>query len=400
MSDQTACRKTYKYKLNPTPEQERELERVVMLCRQLYNVALEQRITAWERCHLSVSWYHQGAELKAIRAEFPEYAAIHSHVLQDVLARLDKTYQAFFRRVQRGEKAGFPRFQGRDRYHSFTYKEYGNGARLDNGFVVLSKIGRIAIRWSRPLEGAPKTVTVSREADGWYIAFSCADVPCQPLPLTGEQTGIDVGLKVFLVTADGEIVDNPRHFRAAERRLAKAQRRVARRKKGGKRRRKAVALLRRTHQTVQRQRRDFHHKTALALLRQYDVIYLEYLHVHNMSRRPEPKPDRNGGYQRNGASAKAGLNKSIQDAGWYAFRVILACKAAWAGKRVEAIPPAYTSQDCSGCGERVYKSLSVRTHVCPSCGLVMDRDENAAHNIRRAGQARQALTLPVAASVA
>jgi putative transposase len=220
------------------------------------------------------------------------------------------------------------------------------------------------------------------------------------LPATGHETGIDVGLKVFLISADGEIVENPRHFRAAERRLAKAQRRVARRTKGSKRRRKAVALLKRHHQTVQRQRRDFHHKAALVLVRQYDVIYLEDLHVHTMSRRPEPKPDGNGGYLHNGASAKAGLNKSIQDAGWHAFRTILACKAAWAGKRVEAISPAYTSQDCSGCGWRVKKSLSVRTHVCPNCGLILDRDENAALNIRRAGQARQALTWPAGASVA
>src|SRR5215469_13788716 len=149
MSDQTACHKTFKYKLQPTPAQERELERVVMRCRQLYNVGLEQRITAWQRCHTSVTRYQQEAELKDIRAELPEYAAIHSHVLQDVLARLDKTYQAFFRRVANGEQPGFPRFRGKNRYHSFTYKEYGNGARLDNGSLVLSKLGRIAVRWSR-----------------------------------------------------------------------------------------------------------------------------------------------------------------------------------------------------------------------------------------------------------
>src|SRR5215469_1934096 len=124
-----SVRKTYKEKLRPTPHQERQLEAVLWRCRTLYNAGLEQRITAWERCHVSVSRYDQEAELKDIRAEFPEYAAIHSHVLQDVLARLDKTYQAFFRRVQRGEKAGFPRFKGRERFRSFTYKEFGNGAR-------------------------------------------------------------------------------------------------------------------------------------------------------------------------------------------------------------------------------------------------------------------------------
>jgi putative transposase len=385
-------RKTFKEKLRPTPEQERALDVVLWRCRTLYNAALEQRKTAWERCHISVKRFAQEAELTDLRDAFPEYAAIHSHVLQDVLARLDKAYQAFFERIQRGETPGYPRFQGRHRYHSFTYKEYGNGARLEKGALVLSKIGRIAVHWSRRtkngrLEGTIKTVTISREADGWYVCFSCVDVPTQPVPLTGQETGIDVGLKVFLVTADGDIVANPRHYRKAERALQKAQRRVARRKKGSKRHRKAAQVLAKKHQKVKRQRHDFHHKTALALVRQYDVIYLEDLPVSNLSRRPAPVPDDNGGYLHNGASAKAGLNKSIQDAGWYAFRQILTCKAEWAGKRVEAVPPAYTSQDCSNCGTRVEKSLSVRTHVCTNCGLILDRDENAARNIQWAGQA-------------
>jgi putative transposase len=164
--NEQAIRKTYKYKLRPTPPQERELGRVLGLCHWLYNTALEQRITAWQRARVSVSRFQQEAELKDIRAAMPEYAAIHSHVLQDVLARLDKTYQAFFQRVQAGEKAGFPRYRARTRYHSFTYKEFGNGASLDNGVLVLAKIGRIAVRWSRLLEGVPKTVTISKEADG------------------------------------------------------------------------------------------------------------------------------------------------------------------------------------------------------------------------------------------
>jgi putative transposase len=391
MSEQTTartCRKTYQEKLRPTPIQERARERVLGHCRTLYNTALEQRITAWQRCRVSLTRYQQEAELKAIRAEIPEYAAIHSHVLQDVLARLDKTYQAFFRRVANGEKPGFPRFQGRERYHSFTYKEYGNGARLDNGYLVLSKIGRIAVRWSRPVQGTIKTVTVSKEADGWYVCCSCAEVPTQPLPLTGRETGIDVGLQVFLITADGELVENPRHYRTAERALKKAQMRVSRRKKGSKRRAKAVRQCAKQHQHVRRQRADFHHQTALALVRQYDVIYVEAMQPANLRRRPEPKPDGNGtgGYEHNGASRKAGLNKSIQVAGWHHFLSILAFKAACAGKRVEAVNPAYTTQDCSGCGERVHKSLSVRTHVCTNCGLILDRDLNAARNILWRGQ--------------
>jgi transposase len=324
--------------------------------------------------------------LKALRADLPEYASIHSHVLQDVLARLDKTYQAFFRRVANGEKPGFPRFHGRERYHSFTYKEYGNGACLDNGYLVLSKIGRLAVRWSRPMEGTIKTVTISQEADGWYVSFSCAEVPTEPLPETGRETGIDVGLKVFLITAEGDVVENPRHYRKAEREVKKAQKRVSRKKKGSNRRKKAVKLLAKKHQHVRRQRTDFHHKTALALVRQYDTVYHEAIQSANLSRRPAPKPDGEGGYLPNGAAGKVGLNKSIHDAGWGSFLNILACKAAWAGKRAEAVNPTYTTQDCSGCGERIRKSLSVRTHVCTNCGLIMDRDENAARNIQWRGQ--------------
>jgi putative transposase len=391
--EQQSLRKTFKEKLRPTPAQDRALDEVIWRCRVLYNTALEQRKTAWERCHVSVSRYDQEAELKDIRAEFSEYEAIHSHVLQDVLARLERTYQDFFRRIREGEKPGYPRFKGRNRYRSFTYKEYGNGARLDNGYLVLSKIGRIAVHWSRPMEGTPKTVTISREADGWYLTISCADVPVKPLPLTGQETGIDVGLKAFLVTADGVLVENPRYHRKAERYLAKCQQRVARREKGSKRCAKAVCLLAKAHQTVRRQRRDFHHKTALALVRQYDTIYVEAIQSAHLSRRPAPVPDGQGGYQHNGARAKAGLNQSIRDAGWSSFLTILTFKAASAGKRVEAVPPAYTTQDCSNvlldgavCGARVAKSLSVRTHVCPKCGYEADRDENAARNIQRRGQ--------------
>jgi putative transposase len=368
MSEQTACRKAYKEKLRPTLVQQRQLEEVVWRCRTLYNTALEQRITAWERCRVSLTRYQQQAELKAIRAEYPEYAVIHSHVLQDVLARLDTTYQAFFRRVATGEKPGFPCFQGHNRYHSFTFKEYGNGARLDNGYLVLSKIGRIAVHWSRPIQGTIKTVTVSKEADGWYVSLACAEVPIEPLPPTGRETGIDVGLKVFLTTAEGDAVENLRHHRTAERDLKKAQKHVSRRKKGSKRRAKAAAQCGKKHQHVRRQRSDFHHKTALALVRQYDVIYVEAMQAANLSRRPTPKPDANGtgGYDHNGASRKAGRNKSIHDAGWRHFLSILAYKAAWAGKRVEAVNPAYTTQDCSGCGERVRKSLSVPRMSAPT----------------------------------
>jgi putative transposase len=364
---QATTHKTYKEKLRPTPAQERALDEVLWRCRDLYNTALEQRITAWQRRRVSVSRYEQEAELKAIRAAFPEYEGIHSHILQDVLARLDKAYQAFFRRVQRGEKAGFPRFKGRNRYHSFTFKEYGNGVRLDNGFLVMSKIGRIRVYWSRPITGAPKTITISKEADGWYVAISCAEVSTHRLPPTGKETGIDLGIEAFATQADGTRILTPGYYRRAERYLAKCHQRISRRRHGSHRRRKAVALLAKAHQTVRRQRADFHHKTALALVRHNDTIYHEDLQVANLVRNHH-------------------LAKSISDAGWSAFLTTLAFNAVNAGRRVVAVDPAFTSQICSGCGILVAKGLSVRWHSCPECGTELHRDHNAARNIQWRGQ--------------
>ena len=365
--EQPTCRKTYKEKLRPTPAQEQALDEVVWRCRDLYNVALEQRITAWQRRRVSVSRYEQEAELKAIRADFPEYEAIHSHVLQDVLARLDKAYQAFFRRIQRSEKVRFPRFKGRNRFHSFTFKEYGNGTRLDNGFLVLSKIGRIAVRWSRPIEGTIKTVTISKEADGWYVAISCADVPVHPLPPTSQETGIDLGIEACATLSDGARILTPSCYRNAEVYLAKCQRRVSRRKKGSHRRRKAVYVLAKAHQKVRRQREDFHHRVALQLVQTNDMIYHEDLQTANMVKNHH-------------------LAKSILDAGWVAFLSILSYKAVCAGREVVAVNPAYTSQTCSGCGALVSKGLSARWHACPDCGTSLHRDHNAAKNIERFGQ--------------
>jgi putative transposase len=216
-----SARKTYQYRLSPTPEQEQTLEIVVWRCRTLYNVALEERKTAWERCGVSVGYYEQKAELPDLKAACPEYADINAQVLQDVIWRLERAFRDFFRRLRQGEKPGYPRFQGRNRYHSFTYPQCDGGAVLDCGVLSLSRVGRIPIKLHRPLEGTPKTVTISKEADGWYAGISCAEVPPQPLAPTFQATGIDLGLQVFLVTADGVFVENPRSHRKAQRSLAK-----------------------------------------------------------------------------------------------------------------------------------------------------------------------------------
>jgi putative transposase len=223
------------------------------------------------------------------------------------------------------------------------------------------------VRWSCPLAGTPKTVTISREADGWYVCFSCADVPVQPLPAAGHETGVDLGIEAFATLSDGTRIFHPGWYRKAERALKTAQRRVSRRKKGSNRRRKAVQLLARAHQTVRRQRQDFHHKTALALVRANDTSYHENLQTANMVKNHH-------------------LAKSISDAGWGVFLITLAYKAACAGRRIVGVHPAYTSPRCSGCGVMIQKGLSVRWHSCPDCGKSLHRDHNAARNIARLGR--------------
>jgi putative transposase len=369
---ETTVRKTSKENRRPTPAQERMLEDGLWRCRDLYPAAREQRITAWQSRRVSLSRFDPEAELTNRRADFPAYAPIHSPVLHAVLARRDKTYQAYCRRVQRGENAGVPRFKGRNRYHSFTDKEYGNGARRDTGVLVLSTSGRSSVHWSRPMEGTPKTITICKAADGWSLAISCAEVPIPPLPATRQETGIDLGLESVATLSNGQPICTPAYSRRADAYRRRCQRRVARRHKGSHRRRKAVVLLAKAPQHIRTQRQDFHHKAALTLVRQYDAIYYEDLRgatrVQNHHRA-----------------------KRLSDAGWRACLTILPFKAAGAGKRVQTVTPAFTSQRCSGpaCGALVVTGLSVRWHACPEGGTSRHRDHNAACNILRLGQAMQ-----------
>jgi putative transposase len=249
---------------------------------------------------------------------------------------------------------------------------------LDNGVLHLSKIGDVAVEWSRPIEGTIKTVTLVRDAGVWYVCFSCDEVSCQPRTPTGQAVGVDLGLKVFLMTDQGDFVENPRYYRKAQKRLKKRQQEVARRpkqpdRKNGANRKQSILKLQRAHQDVVRQRTDMHHKTARWLVDTYDIICVEKLRVAAMARNRR-------------------LSKSIYDAAWAGFLTILTFKAESAGVLVVRVPAAYTTQTCSNllpngqrCGTRVKKSLSVRTHICPSCGYIADRDHNAAGTIKQEG---------------
>lgn len=272
--------------------------------------------------------------------------------------------RAFFRRVKAGETPGFPRFRGRYRYDSLTFP--GSGFKVSEDRTLdLSKVGRVKIVLHRPIEGDIKTLTIKRTTTGKWFASFCCEVDVSPLPSNTRSVGVDVGIKHFAVLSTGEPIGNPRFFRKAQPALAKVQRRLDKEPKGSPERafrRKAVAL---THEKIGNRRRDFSHKLSRRLVEEFGTLCFEDLNIKNL--------------------VHGNLAKSILDAAWRQLISLTAVKAAWAGRTFVLVNPRNTSKMCSQCGILVEKDLSVRTHDCPSCGLVLDRDHNAAINILRLG---------------
>jgi putative transposase len=354
----------YKYRLYPTKAQAVFLDGELREACSLYNAAKQERDDAWKTCRKAINYYDQANQLKAMRADGCLTLANFS-CCQDVLRRLDKTYKAFFARVKRGEKPGFPRYRSSRRYDSITFPSYGDGCRLlDTGKLRVQGAGHIKVKLHRPVEGTIKTVTIKREAGRWFACFS-VERAAVPLPASSAEIGIDVGLESFAVFSDGTEIENPRYYRNAEARLRRCQRKVARRKKGGNRRRKAVRVLQRAHVHVRNQRADFQHKVSRQLVNEYGMIAVEDLNVKGLA----------GGM----------LAKSVHDAGWSMFVTMLSYKAECAGRRVVKVDPRGTSQTCV-CGACVPKSLADRWHSCPACGLSAGRDHVSAQIIlSRAG---------------
>jgi len=334
-------RRAYMYRVCPNKGQTDKLTWTLDRCRELYNAALEERREAYRMCGVSVSYYDQKRQLPAIKEVRPEYKQIGSQVLQDVTARLDKAFAAFFRRVKEGidpKKVGFPRFKGRYRYNSFTLSQAGwNLPALDSGRLYVAGIGHLKMKWSRPIVGMIKTVTLKRDADQWYVTFSC-EVEIEPVaPQDKPAVGIDMGLEYYASMSDGTHIENPRYYRKAQATIAHRQRAFDRTKKRvklkdgtyryGKNRARAGILLKRAHRHVANQRKDMQHKAARKIVQTYGAVAVEALSIDNMTKRPAPRPNDDGTYAPNGAAAKAGLNKSITDAAWGQFLSILAHKA-------------------------------------------------------------------------
>ena len=368
-------RKTYKYRLLGNKQTFAKANNWLILCQRLYNVALEQRISIYRQNKSSISCYSQMNQLPELKAEFPEYQAVGSQILQEVIERLDRAYKAFFIRVKKGGgKAGFPRFKSRDRYNSFTLKQ--SGWRLEDKYLTILNMGRFKLRLSRPIEGNIKTVTIHREAIGyWYALFSCDKVPERKLGSLDKSVGIDVGIKSFCVDSDSNQVDNPKYFRNTEKQLRVRQRVLSRRVKGSRGRKDARLLVAKAHEKVTNQRNDFLHKVAKHYITNYGVICIEDLNIQSMSKNHH-------------------LSKSISDAGWGRFFELLNYKAEEAGRTIVKVPRFEpTSKTCSQCGAVNQElKLSDRQWVCKSCGILHDRDYNAAKNILRVGQTLQELT--------
>ena len=359
--------RSYKYRLYPNREQAGILATWLNLTRELYNAALQERRDAWQKRRVSVTKFDQMRVLPKVREGRPEFNDIPIVVLRGVLRRLDKAFAGFFRRVKNGEKPGYPRFKGRDRYRSLLLDDLGGKTPVVGKQVAVPLLGRVNFKKHRPLDGIPKAMRITQDAAGhWFVTFACVDVPAKPLPPNEEEVGIDLGITNFVATSDGGTFENPRILEAARIRTERAQRRVSRRRRGSVRRRKAVQLLAVAHQHVQNVRRQHHIDTARAIVARYGHIYTEDLNIKGL--------------------AGSMLAKPIHDAGWASFLGWLACKAEEAGRKVIAVDPFGTSQICSACGVVVRKDLSVRVHRCPDCGYTADRDVNAARNILRLGR--------------
>lgn len=368
------------------------MEMWLELLRRQYNYRLWEQFDWWEyhrtpvnACPLICSiappaeqpeYYGQKRDLVQTKAKYPEYGDIYSDVLQDCVGRVKKTFDRFVKGDINGQRSGKPRFKQQSRYRSFTYPRMKTGC-IEDKFITLPKIGKVRLVLHRPIPNGfvIKTCTIIHKPDGWYVTISLQDdtVPTIFSDIDIEKTvGIDVGLKDFLVTSEGESVAIPQFARASEKRRKTLNKVLSRKKKKGTRRRqKAGKRLSKHYQKVARQRKDFHYKTATRLLNKYDVIVPEKLNIKGL--------------------AKTHLSKSIFDAGWGEFIDIVTVKAERAGRLTVAVNPSGTTQECSGCGIKVPKTLKNRWHSCPHCGLELDRDRNAAKNIKQRAEGHPVL---------
>jgi putative transposase len=358
---------TYRYRLLPSKRQHRVLEAICESQRQLYNAALEERIGCYRVTGKTLSRVDQQKSLTICRRELPEMRALPTNLQRWTLGRLDSAYKAFFRRVKaRNGKAGFPRFRSKDRWRSFGFGEF-SGIRWDGKRLRFSGLPsglRVHLHRSLPVDCDIRSCVFRRDGRDWHVCLQIT-VDTAEKRAVSSVVGIDLGLKVFAYCSDGVVIPAPKIARKAEREMRRRQRALARCKRGSNRRRKIRAHVARLHRKITETRSTWLHQQSAALVNRADLIAAEDLNVAGMIRHPT-------------------LARSIADASWSKFLAMVAYKVGKTGGRFVTIDPRNTSQRCSGCGGLVPKSLAVRTHSCPHCGLVIDRDWNASLNILQA----------------
>ncbi|OAH12444.1 RNA-guided endonuclease InsQ/TnpB family protein [Streptomyces jeddahensis] len=395
--------RAYKFLLRPTARQAVALGEMLREHCSLYNAARQERRDAYRHSSkMSIKYGEQSAQFKEIRAFEPDRQGRWSFSSQQAtLRRLDKAFAAFFRRVKAGQKPGYPRFKGVGHFDTVVFPKDGDGCRWDSTphdmqtRVRLQGIGHVRVHQHRSIQGRVKTISIKRDGSRWYVVLSCDDVPAEPLPATGAVVGIDMGVSHFLTTSDGAHVANPKFLDAAADELADAQRHLAtfpkRTRQRTKRHRAPARKVAKLHAKIRRQRLDFHHKTANALIRDHDLIAHERLNTAGMTKAPAPKPDLStpGAFLPNGAAAKTGLNRSILDAGWGQFLVILANKAESAGRLTIPVDARNTSRTCFECGHVAKeKRVTQAEFQCTACGFTANADHVGATNVlNRAGLA-------------
>jgi putative transposase len=367
---------TYRYRLLPLKSQHRALERLCAAQRELYNAALEERIDCCRKTGKTRTYIDQCKALTQCRHALPEMAELPANLQRWTLKRMDDAFQGFFRRLKaRSGKAGFPRFRGKGRWEAFGFSEF-RGIRFDGKRLRFAGIpGGLKLHLHRPLPDAAdiRSCVFRREGRGWSISLNIA-VATPPKRTVASAIGVDLGLKVFAYCSDHVIIPNPRVALRAENELRRRQRALSRCERGSHRRYKVRAQVARVHRKIAYGRNTWLHQQSAALVKRTDLIAVEDLNVSNRVRHPI-------------------LARSITDASWSRFVSMLDYKVEKTGGHLIRVDPRNTSQKCSGCHELVPKVLAVRTHACPSCGLVLDRDYNASLNILRAGMGAGALNV-------
>jgi putative transposase len=371
--------RTYRYRLYPSKEQQSTLNDILWAACWLYNRALDYRRKRWSESRKSINYSDQAGMWRDWRNEEAQanpLRLLNMSAGQQVLRRLDRTYKQFFK----GQR-GFPRFKKASRFNSVNYKP-GDGAQVKDNRLYVQNVGLVKVRWHRELpESKLKNIVVLRKPSGWFVLLQI-DLPEQSVEKsTNPPAGVDIGITHALALSDGTTFDSPRYLQASLKKLRVFQRAVSRKPRGGKNRDKAVQRVARLHEHIANQRFDWWHKTTRQLVNDYGAIALEDMSLKFMLR--------NGN-----------LSRSAHDVGLGMFRTMLDYKAIEAGVEIVTVDPQNTSQVCSGCGCKVYKSLSVRIHSCPECGLTLDRDINAAGNILSLGRRDWAPTWMVASCVA